>query len=87
MTVMCVLRKPHTRHPERKAQTMTKTTNLTIGQAVTNFGQEATIVSFHSETGDPILQDAEGTRWIADAGKCKPLTDGFRHRDGFLTVG
>lgn len=63
---------------------MTTTTQFTIGQRVTNFGQEATIVSFHAETGDLILQDAEGLRWIADAAKCEPLKETLRHRDGLI---
>lgn len=60
------------------------TTQFFIGQTVTNFGQEAVIVSFHSETGDPILQDKDGLRWVADATKCEPQKGALRHRDGLI---
>lgn len=43
-----------------------------IGQTVLNLGQKATIIAFHEITGDPILEDQTGMRWLADAAKCKP---------------
>ena len=60
---------------------------LRIGQRVRNFGQEATVVGFHEVTGDPILQDADGLKWLADAGKCEPVAEGWIHKDGLVVIG
>lgn len=53
-------------------------TNNTMhtGQKVINFGIEATVEGFHEVTGDPILRDAKGARWVADAAKCEPAPEG-----------
>ena len=56
--------------------------NTVAGQRV--FG---VVAGFHKETGDPILRDfsEHGSRWLADAGKCEPLTEAnLRHKDGFV---
>ena len=45
---------------------------LYIGQTVLNLGQKATIIAFHGITGDLILEDETGIRWLADAAKCIP---------------
>lgn len=58
---------------------------LSIGQTVTNFGQKATVIGFHPITGDPILRDAAGVKWLADATKCTPVeTTAVRHKDGLV---
>ena len=45
---------------------------LQIGQTVINLGQKATIIAFHEITGNPILEDETGMRWLASAEKCTP---------------
>jgi len=64
-----------------------KTHNFTLGQTVRNFGLLATIVKFHPITGDPILQDAQGRRWLADAAKCEVVNDACRYKDGLVVIG
>ena len=61
--------------------------SLAIGTRVTNFGQVATVVGFHEITGDPILQDVDGLKWIADPAKCEILTEGWMHKDGLVIIG
>ena len=61
--------------------------NLHIGQTVTNFGQEATVIGFHPTMGDPILRDKAGFKWVADATKCTPVeTTAVRHRNGLVAL-
>jgi len=69
---------------------MTQTTkphNFCIGQTVRNFGQLATIVKIHPITGDPILQDDTGCKWLADAAKCERVETACRHKDGLVVFG
>jgi len=56
--------------------------NFTIGQTVRNFGQTATVTASHPVTGDLILQDADGCRWIADPAKCEVENTAWQHKDG-----
>jgi hypothetical protein len=67
------------------------TTKLHLGQTVLNFGYLAKVDGFHEGTGDPILRHFynDGTRWIADAGKCQPVGEsaGLRHREGLVSLG
>ena len=66
---------------------------LTIGQAVINHFNcgdiKATVIGFHEITGDPILQDADGMRWIADPKRTIPDTSDSlpSHRDGLVAIG
>ncbi len=62
------------------------TQNLTIGQQVENFGHIATVIAFHPITGDPILRDQDGLKWLADAAKCRPLEGGMIHRDALVRM-
>jgi len=62
-----------------------------LGQAVTNFGQVATVWAYHTaaadgrETGLLILRDDGGMKWVADPDKCQPVADAVRHTNGFVT--
>ncbi|MBR1477364.1 MAG: hypothetical protein IJ608_05315, partial [Lachnospiraceae bacterium] len=66
---------------------MHKMNTLTIGTNVTNLVELATVVGFHEVTGDPILQDADGQRWIADADECEAPDKIWMHKDGFVEIG
>ena len=66
-----------------------KNNEMTLGAQVTNFGVTATVAGFHPVTGDPILQDEGGHRWVADAGKCEPAEPptaptAWKHESGFV---
>ena len=67
--------------------------NFWVGQAVINHfncGEiKATVIGFHEITGDPILQDADGMKWIADPNRCRPDTSDapLMHRDGLVAIG
>ena len=63
-----------------------KKQEMHLGQEVTNLGQHAIVWGFHEITGDPILRDADGNKWLADAAKCKPCS-GWRHKDGLVELG
>ena len=70
-----------------------------IGQRVKNLGiVEATIVGFHHETDELILQDDDGLKWLADPEKCRPIENsrvqkdelvgpGWMHKDGLVVFG
>ena len=63
------------------------THNFYIGQQVRNLGcVYATVDSFHPVTGDPILRDCEGNRWLANSAACEPVTEGWMHRDGLIAI-
>lgn len=61
-----------------------------LGQTVTNYGMRATVWAYHTtaggiETGDLILVDDMGFRWVADPNKCEPAFDEVKHSTGFVT--
>lgn len=60
-----------------------------LGQEVTNFGMRAIVWMYHTvggiETGDLILQDNMGLRWVADPNKCQPVLDAAAHCEGVVT--
>lgn len=58
--------------------------NFILGQEVRNFGQTATVISFHPITDDLILRSADGSKWVADPAKCTPADTACRHRDGLV---
>ena len=62
------------------------TQNLRIGQQVENFGEIGTVEAFHPITGDPILRDQKGRKWLADAAKCTPLEGGIIHPDALVRM-
>ena len=62
--------------------------NFYIGQLVKNLGSiEAIVDGFHPVTGDLILKDAGGFKWIADPEKCEPVITGWMHRNGLVCLG
>ena len=61
--------------------------NFTIGQQVENFGITATVVGFQEASGDLIIQAPRIGKWIADPGKCKPVDEPVRYRDGLVIFG
>lgn len=61
-----------------------------LGQAVTNYGMVGVVWAYYTtvggaETGDLILIDDMGFKWIADPNKCELVFDGIRHKSGFVT--
>jgi len=67
--------------------THTDSHDFTLGTIVRNLGLTATIVKIHPITGDPILQDAHGCKWLADAAKCERVETACRHKDGLVVFG
>ena len=62
--------------------------NFYIGQLVKNLGSiEAIVDGFHLVTGDLILKDDSGFKWIADPEKCEPVETFWMHRDGLVCLG
>ena len=62
-------------------------TNFTLGTLVTNFGITATVVGFHEEVHDLILEAPGIGRWIADPAKCTLAEGPVMHRDGLIAIG
>lgn len=61
-------------------------TDLHIGDEVINFGQHAIVIGFHSIMKDPILQDADGLKWIANPALCTPAQAAWQHKDGLVVI-
>ena len=62
---------------------------FTLGQRVRNFGIEATVWNYHQtsdgkRTGDLILRDDDGLKWVADPAKCEPCYTATAHADGLV---
>ena len=62
-------------------------TRFIIGRQVKNFGVIATVIGFHSITGDLILEAAGIGKWIADPAKCEPAPAPVRYKDGLVILG
>lgn len=60
--------------------------DFVLGQMVINYGCRGVVWGYHQiagvETGDLILEDDMGLRWIADPGKCTVVPDAVSHKDG-----
>ena len=56
-----------------------------IGQKVVNFKAVGTVIGFHEITGDLILEDVDGLRWLADKKHCKPAQK-TEEKSGYILI-
>ena len=59
---------------------------LHLGQKVRNLGELATVVGFHEKTGNPILEGADGSRWIAYSDECEDPEELWKHSEGVVIL-